>query len=414
MAVTWCVVLLGVLLSIEAKPSCKFEDDSSRHLECSPGDSDYILDKGLVSDKARIVTIILRSCKITSLNTDCFEGLPRLERLDISHNKLTTLPLGVLDKVPKLTYFNASYNIITNLPVGLFKNVQNLIQLDLTGNHLYEINPGLFKKVSLLYLSKNYLQGRDLHPNVFEISDVNFLLLNENDMTGAPENMLRTLHELLYLNLDDCSLTEVPKFITTPNLDTITHLTISNNKIREINEPIFDNLKDLEVLNLTMNLIDSLNDNLFTSLKKLKKIDLSKNRLKTITEHQFQNTPFLTDINLSHNLISILPVNAFRASALNKLDISNNRLTYLQDNFCLELKNSGAVLRDFYFSENPWQCACLHDLLREVKTLNLKYDDVNYDGGHPVCVSAGQFVCNRQVYVNEVYLDMYHLIQERL
>ncbi|XP_013165603.1 PREDICTED: leucine-rich repeat-containing protein 15-like [Papilio xuthus] len=410
MAVIWCVILLGVILNIEAKPFCKFDDESSRHLECSPGDTDYVLDKGLVSDNPRTITIRLSICKISSLSNDCFEGLPRLERLDIAHNKLRTLPLGVLDKVPKLTYFNASYNRIINLPVGLFDNIQNLIQLDLTGNHLYEINPGLIKKASILYLSKNYLQGRDIHPNVFEISDVNFLLLNENDMNRAPDNMLRTLRELLFLNLDKCSLTEVPKFITTINLDTVTHLTMADNKIVAINEPMFDNLKDLEVLNLTMNLLDSLNDNLFTSLKKLKKIDLSMNRLKVITEHQFQNTPVLSDVNLSYNFITILPVNAFRASALSNLDISNNRLTYLQDNFCLELKNSGAALRDFNFSKNPWQCACLRELLREVKTMNLKYDDVNYDGSRPVCVSAGQFVCKRQVYDNQVFLDMYDLI----
>ncbi|XP_068625488.1 carboxypeptidase N subunit 2-like isoform X1 [Battus philenor] len=406
----WLVLaLFATIISIKAEsPSCISDSKSSRYIECSPSNTDYILDKGLVSDNKDTVSITLRRCRITSLNTDSFDGLPSLEKLDISDNKITTLPLGVLDKVPKLINLNASFNLITDLPVGLFDQIPNLLQLDLTGNLLKKLDPGVIKKTSMLHLSNNLLQGKDLKPDVFKTGDVNFLLLNKNNMEDAPDNILSSFRELVYLNLEGCSLTKVPKFVTIQNLDTITHLTLADNKIRKISDgTIFKNLNDLEVLNLTKNLIEQMDENLFSSTKKLKTLDLSMNRLSTIAEYQFTNLPILNEVNLSNNLITILPVNAFRATKISKLNLSDNKITYLQDNFCLELKNSGVVLRNFYFSRNPWQCACLKELMREVNVMNVQYDSNNYNGERPVCVTAGLFVCLRQPDVNQDFINMY-------
>ncbi|XP_045539977.1 leucine-rich repeat-containing protein 15 [Papilio machaon] len=558
MAVTWCVVLLGVLLSIEAKPSCKFEDDSSRHLECSPGDSDYILDKGLVSDKARIVIITLRSCKITSLNTDCFEGLPRLERLDISHNKLTTLPLGVLDKVPKLTYFNASYNIITNLPVGLFKNVQNLIQLDLTGNHLYEINPGLFKKIptiflamkqdtitmgwwwiliglisyvnaqpsckfygssktiasckpgdsdyvlvrglvsdnnrttkiilrgcritdvdyesfenlpalkyldlsqnairflklgtldealevthlnlsynmlsqfplglfdqktklltldltgnklvsfelgifdtvpklKYLYLSTNSFVGKDLNPYLFDQNpNLSILDFSRNDMSASPDNLLHALYNLETLNLDRTFLTAVPKFATAANLKSLKNLILSTNQIKRIDSPtVFINLDNLKVLDLSQNNLEFIHENTFKPLRNLVGIILRSNKLTHLPENLFQNVPKLINIELSHNQLKTVSINNFKGTSLKNLNLSDNKIIFLPENFCSELQNIDIILAKLYFLPNPWECACMNELINEVKTMNILYDGGDFDGAHQVCVVKDKFVCDR-------------------
>ncbi|CAH2059294.1 unnamed protein product, partial [Iphiclides podalirius] len=402
------VVLIGAFSMVNGKLSCKFDDGISLFLICSPGEDDYNLNRGFVSDNNETYSINLKACRISGVSNDCFHGLPSLVTLDISLNKIKTLPLGIFDDLIKLRYLNISHNLITDFPAGLLTRIPNLLELDLTGNNLKTLNPGAFNKISMLFLAKNAFQGNGMGPDVFQSSDINFMILANNNMEGAPDSLLRTLRELVYLNLEECSLTELPKFIAAQNLNTLTHLTLNGNKIREISDAtVFRHLKELTVLNVAKNLIEKINDDAFASLKKLEVIDLSANRLSTIAENQFQNTPKLNFINLSHNLITKLPVNAFRGTKLSELHLSDNRITYLQDNFCLELKNSGAVLMEFYFDRNPWQCACLKQLLREVKSMNVKYDTTNYDGKRPVCVTTSLFVCRRQDDDNKLFIDMY-------
>lgn len=408
----WTMLLMiGSVSMISAQISCKFEDKST-FLVCSPGDSDYTLRRGDVSDNNQTYGIKLKGCRILDFNTDSFHGLPFLVNLDVSFNGLKKLKLGIFDELPELRYLNMSHNLIVDIPVGLLANIRNLLELDLSGNHLLNLNPGAFMKISMLYLSHNTLRGSVMNPDAFESSDINFLLFANNNMENAPDGLLRAMTELVYLNLEECSLTVIPKFITTRNLNTLVHLTLIGNKIKKITDMnTFNNLDDLRVLNLTQNLIEEIDENAFAPLKKLEKLDLSKNKLHVITDSQFRNFPELILLDLSRNFITMLPVNAFRGTKLNELNLSDNRITYLQDNFCLELKNSGAVLKAFYFNRNPWQCACLKQLLREVKSMNLDYDSENYDGKKPVCVTTSQFVCKRHEADNKMFLDMYDSIK---
>ncbi|KPJ18574.1 hypothetical protein RR48_01200 [Papilio machaon] len=63
------------------------------------------------------------------------------------------------------------------------------------------------------------------------------------------------------------------------------------------------------------------------------------------------------------------------------------------------------------FGNNPWQCACLREFLREVKQLNIAYDTDYFDGSSPVCVTTDEFVCMRDESVNDLFINMYRDIK---
>ncbi|CAH2985002.1 unnamed protein product [Chilo suppressalis] len=408
------VFLAFKCILIEAQPSCNFTEDTKRDLICTAGSSDYVLVRGLVSSNNRTTRITLRDCNIIDVDFEAFHQMPALEYLDLSQNKIKNLKLGVLDEFMRLKFLNLSHNELEGFPLGLFDEKPNLEVLDLKANNINELELGIFdtlKKLRHVDLSSNALLGIDMNPYIFDQSTrIQVLDFSRNDMSGSKDILLDAFEELHFLNLDRCELNKVPKFVTGPNLKTMKHLILSSNKIRSIDDTkIFKNLENLEILNLSFNSIESVTDNIFSPLKKLKMINMNNNKLKQIPDTLFRSLPRLGNIDMSHNLIEFVPVNAFRNSPIKNLNLADNRFSFLTDNFCLELKNSGTGLVKFYFNQNPWQCACLRDALNEVKSFGIVYNNVKYTGDVPVCVTNdNSFNCIRQMNENSNFVDLYY------
>ncbi|XP_063834541.1 carboxypeptidase N subunit 2-like [Ostrinia nubilalis] len=405
--------LTAELLVVAAKPSCQASADNPRDIVCTPGTSDYLLERGLVSDNNRTTRITLRACRITDVDFGSFSGLPALEYLDLSQNKIVYLKLGVLDEFTQLKFFNLSHNQLTGFPLGIFDQKPNMEVLDLKGNKITELELGIFdlmKKLRHVDVSSNALLGKEINSYIFDQSTkIKIMDFSRNDMSDSKSILLDAFEMLEFLNLDRCLLTEVPVFATKPNLKTMKHLILSTNKITRLDDrALFINLENLEILNLVDNAIEHIADKVFMSLKKLKSVLLRGNKLTQIPGSLFQHLPKLISVDLSHNLIEFVPVNAFRGSPVKNLNLSVNRFTYLTDNFCLELRNSGGGMTKFYFNQNPWQCACLRDILDEVKKFGIKYNGVGYDGRTPVCVISNDFNCRRQPDANANFVDLYY------
>lgn len=393
-----------------AQVTCK---QQNTEIVCTAGTSDHTLQRGLVSDNNRVTRITLKGCRIAKVELESFEELPALEYLDLSLNKIKDLELGVLDEFKNLKSLNLSYNQLTTFPLGLFDQKPNLINLDLRGNQINELELGILDpmtKLKYLDLSDNALLGRSMNPYIFDQSPlIQELSFSGNDMSDSHDILLRNLNHLQILNLGNCFLTEIPKFAVAQNLKEMTHLMLFKNKITSLDDAtIFAHLENLKILNLADNAIDNIVESIFIPLKKLSSVVLRGNRLTQIPEKLFQNMPKLLVVDLANNLIEFVPVNAFRGSKIKYLNLANNRFTYLTDNFCLELKNSGGMLKKFYFNQNPWQCACLRDIISEVKSFDIEYNSVKFNGSEPVCVTGDRFNCERQPDANTKYIDMYY------
>ncbi|XP_048001761.1 leucine-rich repeat-containing protein 70-like [Leguminivora glycinivorella] len=402
----WIILLAAI--AVKADPTCTHQGTD---IVCTNEISDYILKRGLVSEHSSITGITLRNCRITHIELESFHKLPALEYLDLSVNKISRLELGVLDGFKKTIVLNISHNRLTEFPLGVFDQKPNLEILDLKGNRLENLELGVFDplhKLRHLDLSSNKIKGRSQNPYIFDQStQIKFMDFSRNDMSGTPENMLAAFEVIDFLNLDRCSLSEVPKFATRSNLRTMKHLLLSTNEITKLDNPaVFSYLENLEKLNLVANYITEVHQDVFKPLKKAQEILLSHNKMVNIPETLFQNMRYLTNIDLSNNFLENVPVNAFRGTKLKVLNLSNNRFTYLQDNFNLELRNSGVKLSHLFFQNNPWQCACLNDILVEIKKYEIHYNGDKYDGRRPVCVT-NEFACKRQPSFNEFYSDLY-------
>lgn len=408
-------VLLIILAIIEATPKCK--TPKAKEVVCTAGKSDYELVRGLVSDNNRTTRITLRACRLSGVDFESFNDLTSLTYLDMSLNKIQTLRLGVIDEPKKLTHLNLSYNQITDFPLGLFDQITKLETLDLKGNKIETLELGIFDtlhKLRYVDLSSNALVGKDLNPYIFDQSpNITFMDFSRNNMEDSSEILLNAFLKLEILNLDRCGLSKVPEFVTKPNLGTLKQLILSTNQISTLDNPsTFVNLDSLEQLDLTANVIESINDNIFSPLKNLLKVDLKRNMIKVIPDNLFKNMPRLISVDLYGNQIEDVPVNAFRGSPLKNLNLSNNKITFLADNFCLELRNSGGKIKKFLMDPNPWQCACLNDLLKELKKFGIEYNSNKYDGTRPVCVTTSEFNCKRQKDYNELYIDIFNEVKK--
>lgn len=266
--------------------------------------------------------------------------------------------------------------------------------------------------------------GREMHPHLFNHSPhITFIDFSRNDMLAAPGSLLDAFQSLQVLNLNGCFLNEIPTFAIKPNLRTLKRLVLSSNQISNLqNESLFIHLENLEHLDLSYNIIGkflkvkhkkkkkrkkNIDGEIFLPLRRLQTILLNNNKVKIIPETLFRNLPKLTKIDLSVNKIEELPANAFKGSPLKDLNLSNNKITYLDNHFCLELMNSGCKFKKILFDSNPWQCACLLEFLRELKRLGIEYNRAKYEGKELVCVTSTEFNCKRNPSVIDMYVDTY-------
>lgn len=409
------LVLVGLTMIISIVDSTlRCQTYNEENVVCEPeGTNDVVLTRGLVSDNNKTTKIILKGCHIKDLEYEVFENDFYLQYIDLSENKIKTLKLGVLDDNRLVTHLNLSHNMLTSFPLGLFDQKTNLEVLDLKANRLNTLELGIFdtlEKLVNLDLSNNALVGKNMDPYIFDHSRrIKYMDFSRNNMSESPELLLHAFQELMFLNLDRCSLNEVPTFATRPNLRSLGNLILSNNHIRKLdNARVFMNLDNLEILNLAENVIEEIAADVFTCcIKKLRTLVLRNNRIKTLPSGLFSDLKKLGNLDLSHNLIKYVPLNTMHGTGLNNLNLSYNKLTYLEANFWLELKNSGTTLYKFYFNDNPWQCACLNDVLKEMKKYNVKYNSNKLNGLNPVCVTTSEFTCKRQLNDNDFYIQLF-------
>lgn len=406
-----------MVLLVDTCPACRpiIEVDDNKVCPISEELSslNYVLKQGIVSGNNRTLGLTLRKCEIATVELQAFQKLSSLKYMDLSQNSISYLKVGVLDSAKYMTYLNLSNNALTAVPLGLFDQITILEVLDLKQNKIQQLMLGLFdslKKLRNLDLSSNLLVGKDLNPYIFDRNRyITNLDLSKNDMSETPSKFLHAFEDLQFLNLDKCLLTDVPSFVVAQNLKTLKCLILSRNKINSLEDASkFVHFVSLENLNLADNSLETIHEDIFKPLKKLKIIILRNNKLTHLPDNLFLNMNTLANIDLSHNLIESVPVRAFMGTSVKNLNLSDNRFTYLIDNFCLELRNSGAKLKKFYFNLNPWQCSCLMSILDEVKKLGIEYSHINYDGKHAVCVITADTPCKRHDRFNSVYTNLYN------
>ena len=277
-------------------------------------------------------------------NLSSLENLTNLESLDLSNNEISDI--SKLQNLTKLIYIDLSENQITD--ITKISYLQNLEEISLRGNNIENINTinGL-QNLKRLYAGYNKIKSLDI---------MNFPSITELNLSG---NEIE--------NNDVSKLT---------NLQTLTNLDLSSNKISDIT-PIMD-LTNLKILDLEYNQISNID--MLTNKNKLvwlEILDLSGNQISTINNSL--ELIKLYDLDLGYNQLSNVAIieKLSNLTNLNKLTLSGNQITVInqdvENSTISKLKN----LEYLYLSNNNMSDISKISYLNKIPNLSYLYLDWN-------------------------------------
>jgi Leucine-rich repeat (LRR) protein len=282
--------------------------------------------------------------RIKFIHFDTFQSLRNLTSLSLSRTQLDYVNLNILNGL-KMTKIDFSFN---NISFDQFILMDKLIEIDmenvnfLTRNYSFEIFFSLnLKSIDLSNnsLSTNHFQyiSKMYQLEVLELCQVGLQSMAQINFTNLPK--------LIKINLSFNNLTQI-LYESLAYLLYLEHLDLSFNRIDFIGERIFSTnignseRKKLKYLNLQSNLLVSVGD-LFLNFLKLEIIRLSENNLKKIPyfDSQFKGQRTLSDIYLNRNSLTSIESLSSWLNSVKNLYLDYNKISFIQDNAFLHLKN---------------------------------------------------------------------------
>ncbi|NXG11227.1 NRROS regulator, partial [Sakesphorus luctuosus] len=241
-----------------------------------------------------------------------FEGLQRLQRLNIAYNYL---PCLVGFGLTQLRVLNVSNNIIEWFLALESDDLFELEVLDLSHNRLlfFPVLPRQNKLHSLL-LQDNRMSFYQHLPNGTSLANVTvqFLIVDGNSTNITT---VRLWDELCYSNLSSLRLLDMSQnqvwglpegFLA--QMPSLTHLKLNQNCL-EAFHLLEDSLAMLAELDLSQNQLVELGAELAVGdiLPNLQLFNVSANRLQALPPGLFTHTRKITTVDLSHNQMDLCP-----------------------------------------------------------------------------------------------------------
>lgn len=131
------------------------------------------------------------------------------------------------------------------------------------------------------------------------------------------------------LDLSFNNISDIVKYYFKPVEYSLTHLYLSNNKLKNITHGIFGNMPHLQWLDLRHNELVELDFDCFKNTKNLQVLFLSSNEIMDIPADIVRSLKKLRIVDLSHNKLRSLPDNMFTDSNIESLDLSHNQFMML-------------------------------------------------------------------------------------
>ena len=266
-----------------------------------------ITDLGLDSSKSacqmNIVELDVSHNFISSLrNGDLESTASSLKRLDLSGNRLTYLSDESLYSMATLEVLKLADNQLAALPPTVFNKSQQLKELHLQNNSLTLLTPELFNGLEhlvVLNLSHNAIASHLLSHDTFaSLTSLRVLDLSYNQLTDL--DFLPSFPNLEALILDHNQLeelTNVPFHLK--------RLSVSHNKLKQIDEADLEALLNLTHINLSFNQLRS-SSMIKLKVDTLEEVLMSHNQLTSVPTALLNSTT-IQSLDLAHNSIQSLP-----------------------------------------------------------------------------------------------------------
>lgn len=250
-----------------------------------------------------VTTLELVGNSIISIPNEAFNGLPNLERLDLSRNNITSSGIG-----PKA-----------------FKLLKKLMHLNMDGNNLVHIPSELPSTLEELKINDNNLQAID-EKSLSDLNQLVALELEGNNLSEINVNPLafKSLKSLSYLRLGKNKFRIIPQGLPA----SIEELYLENNQIEEITEICFNHTRKITMIVLRYNKIEEsrIAPLAWINHENLESIDLSYNKLYHVPSYLPKS---LLHLVLIGNQIERIPGYVFghMKPGLEYLYLSFNRLS---------------------------------------------------------------------------------------
>ncbi|MEE6502784.1 hypothetical protein FKM82_004635 [Ascaphus truei] len=298
---------------------------------------------------------------ITSIPNEAFNGMPNLERIDLSKNNITSSGIAPL----------------------AFKSLKNLKRLYLDGNVLDQIPPGLPSTLEELKLNENKLQGLDKE-SLQDLTHLVTLEMEDNQLSEANVSPLafKPLQHLSYMRLGRNKFRTIPEGLPA----SIEELYIENNEIEEILETSFNRTTNLNTIILRHNKLqeDRIAPMAWILQENLESIDLSYNKFYHVPSYLPKS---LVHLVLVGNQIERIPgyVFAHLTPGLEYLYLSFNKL----DNDGIDpVSFHGAFhsLREIFLDHNELKSVPVGmEDMKDLHVLRLNNNKIRSVSPHCIC-----------------------------
>lgn len=165
----------------------------------------------------------------------------------------------------------------------------------------------------------------------------------------------------------------------------LTHLTIINSGIQDIEKNAFSHLQTLEYLDLSNNQISKLSDYMFEGLPNLKKLILNCNLIKIIDSLEFSNLTNLIELEIKNNELRSIFENSFKGlTNVEIIDLSGNSIEYIQErsfDSCQSLQHLFLENTENLVIKSLWSAPTNFELfiIDSGKPVQTLVDSVNYN-----------------------------------
>ncbi|KAK6358666.1 cysteinyl-tRNA synthetase [Orbilia blumenaviensis] len=295
-----------------------------------------------------------------SLDPDTGFNNYKYTHVDLSSRNLLTIPITFYHKANEIISLNLSRNLSLQVPQDFIQACTNLREIKFRNNEAWDLPSSFIHINRLTYMDISNNRLKNLSNATLEKHDsLVALKMANNRIEELPEEFSK-LHNLRGLNVASNYLREIPRLIS--KLVTLVELDLSFNKIKEIPEEI-GSLKSLERLILSHNQICGDIPFGLAGLRSLKELDIRHNNLTSVDalgdldrlETLYSGHNEISSFTCGFEKIRTLHLNSSKVTAfairsitptLTYLNLSDNKMTALADNFCDMLPNLEKLVLD--------------------------------------------------------------------
>uniref|UniRef100_A0A670ZEC7 Slit homolog 1 protein n=1 Tax=Pseudonaja textilis TaxID=8673 RepID=A0A670ZEC7_PSETE len=349
-----------------------------------------VIPPGAFSPYKKLRRIDLSNNQISEVAPDAFQGLRSLNSLVLYGNKITELPKGLFEGLFALQLLLLNANKINCLRVDAFQDLHNLNLLSLYDNKLQTIAKGTFsplRAIQTLHLAQNpficdcHLKwlADYLHVNPIETSGARCSsprrlankrigqIKSKKFRCSGTEDYRSKLSGDCFADLAcpekcrcegttvDCSnqkLSKIPEHLPQYTAE----LRLNNNEFTVLEATgIFKKLPQLRKINLSNNKITDIEEGVFEGAAGVNELLLTSNRLENVRHKMLKGLESLKTLMLRSNQISCVSNDSFTGlSSVRLLSLYDNQITTVAPG-AFDTLHSLSTLN---LLANPFNCNC--------------------------------------------------------